>query len=233
VKYNDITTPDGSFLVHKNVQLKRSGVSSWQNLREGQLLLPTDFIDCGGKYSTYALTNVVPMNKYMFENNWARADKAVREYVAGEVKKPAAGAEAASLEFSAQYHPLFAVAGIHYSSPKLERVSWAYQGENVQDPAQTKHVMVPQGVWMAVLDTRKLAAKKPELAAAAWYCDNSYKGPWPQDGQNMYANGPKLCKVMSLAKLRQVVGISPFPDLPLAAIDTRPLSAQWFLTDEF
>jgi len=105
--------------------------------------------------------------------------------------------------------------------------------ENFQNDTQLKSAYIPQGVWMAVLDDSKLESN-PEHATIAWYCNNEFSGPWPNTNDpNMYQNGPKLCKVMSLEQLSQETGIVPFPSLPQEVTRQKPHSQSWFIRDTF
>jgi len=57
------------------------------------LCYPLYLIISPEKEGTYAMTNVIPMNKYLYTMNWAEADKALRKYVARGVEVPRPGYE--------------------------------------------------------------------------------------------------------------------------------------------
>jgi len=230
---NGIRTPDASFTLHYNLGLLRAGRDAREGIQKAQLCLPTNFLTCSEKEGTYAMTNVIPINKYIYTMNIAEADKAMRKYVADDVLVPRPGFEEKDLMDSDKYHPLYAVAGPHFHEPKTEKFQWVYENEDIYNQASVKKGVIPHAVWQAVLDPQKLQTA-PKQATVAWYCNNRPRGPWPVKGsENAYENGPKLCRVMSLAKLEEITGIRPFPDLPLHVRQATPSAAVWHLSERF
>jgi len=76
---NGIQTPDAAFTVDYNLKLLHAGRDIREGIQKGQICLPTNFLTCYEKEGTYAMTNVVPLNRYLYTMNLAEADKALRK----------------------------------------------------------------------------------------------------------------------------------------------------------
>lgn len=233
IKENGIRTPDTTFTMYYDLKLLNAGKDRREGIQKGQLCLPTNSLTCAEKEGTYAMTNVIPINKYLYSMNWAEADKAMRKYVALDVDPPRNGTELLDLVMSKKYHAIHAVAGVHFVSPQVDKFDWVYEQDDINDYRKVKRSPIPHFVWQAVVDPKKVSTN-PAQAAIAWYCNNRPKGPWPPlNVGNVYENGPKLCRVLSLKQLEETVGIRPFPDLPKEVIEASPFPAAWYLSEKF
>lgn len=230
---NGIQTPDAAFTVDYNLKLLHAGRDIREGIQKGQVCLPTNFLTCYEKEGTYAMTNVVPLNRYLYTMNLAEADKALRKYVAVDVDMPRPGMEDIDLHSSPKYQPVFVVAGPHFNQAQTEKFDWCYETEDPMNIGSLKKGFIPHAYWQAVVNPAKVELA-PRQAAIAWYCNNRPDGPWPNKATaNQYENGPKLCRVMSLSKLEKIAGVRPFPDLPKKVRDAKPIPAIWNLSELF
>jgi hypothetical protein len=231
---NGVSTPDAAYLNLANSQMLLDGVDPRETLRKGQLCGAADFLTCDKKRATFAMTNVVPFNRYLYERNWAYAQDSIRKYVAYYVKEPPASVKDRAAYLASQselYRPVHVVSGVHFNRVDARRFDWTRRGED--ESRQLRRGVMPDAVWQAVLDPERLKTE-PRLAVIAWYCNNRPQVLWPDDNvSSSYLHGPKLCRVLSLDELEDTAGVRPFPTLPKEITNARPEPATWFLTATF
>ena len=198
-----ISTPDKYFVARENLYAVGSGSDKRELLQKGQLAMPSVFLTCEQKKSTYAMTNVVPMNAYMYYYSWRRGLRGLRERVAMSIPAPPSNVKTKEektqfLAKSRLYEPIYAVAGTYFNSAQ-SFYRFPFQTKEQRDREmkvdQFSLAYQPDGVWLAAVDPSRLEVDPP-LATIAWLCQNRPEVPLPKaDDPNMYHNGPRLCRV--------------------------------------